>query len=174
MKQKIMDSGLVRRLSSLRFFRYLSGHPLFGKLFNYEMITYIAAGVLTTAVNYVVYFLMPRFGENGADIVLANVTAWIAAVVFAFFVNKIFVFDSPGWDRKTFFREFFSFVSCRLLSLGLETLFLYVTVTLLKWNEPLCKIVSNIFVLVINYIASKFFIFKKGGGNAEHDEAGRG
>ena len=169
MKQKIMNSGLVRRLSALPLSRYLSQHPVFGKLFNYEMITYIAAGVLTTAVNYIVYFLMPRFESGGADLVLANVTAWIAAVVFAFFVNKIFVFDSPSWKKETFWREFLSFISMRLLSLGLETAFLYVSVQLLHLNEPLFKIISNVFVLVMNYIASKFFIFKKGGDcNAEH------
>ena len=161
-----MDSRPVRWLADLRLSRYLSGHRVFGKIFNYEMITYIAAGVLTTAVNYVVYFIMPRFPSDGADIILANCAAWIAAVVFAFFVNKIFVFDSPSWDRRTFLREFLSFMSCRLLSLGLETAFLYVTVELLSLNEPLFKIIASVFVLIANYLASKFFIFRKGDGNA--------
>ncbi len=171
MKQKIMESGLVRRLSGLRFFRYLAGHRIFGKFFNYEMITYIIAGVLTTVVNYVVYFLMPRFESNGLDIILANAAAWIAAVAFAFVVNKIFVFDSPSWERRIFFRELFQFVSCRLLSLGLETAFLYLTVEVLGLNEPLFKIISNIFVLIINYIASKFLIFRKGDSNVESSAA---
>ena len=167
MKQKIMESGLVRRLSGLHFFRYLAAHPVFGKIFNYEMITYITAGFLTTVVNYVVYFLMPRFESGGLDIVLANAAAWIAAVAFAFVVNKIFVFDSPSWERKIFLRELVQFVSCRLLSLGLETVFLYFTVEVLGLNEPLFKIISNIFVLIINYIASKFLIFRKGDSNVE-------
>ena len=161
MKQKILDSGLVRRLSGLRFFKYLTGHRVFGRFFNYETITYIIAGVLTTAVNYVVYFLMPRFGSGGADIVLANCTAWICAVAFAFIVNKIFVFDSPSMDKRTVLRELLPFVSCRLMSLGLETALIYVTVELLHLNEPLFKVISSIFVLIMNYFASKFLIFKK-------------
>ena len=87
--------------------------------------------------------------------------SWIAAVLFAYVVNKIFVFDSPGWDRKTLLREFIPFLTARLLSFGFDTLFVYLTVGVFRWNEPLMKLLSNIVVLLANYFASKFIIFRK-------------
>ena len=161
MKQKITDSRLCRFIAGLTISQKLSSHPFFGKFCNYEMIAYVICGVLTTIVNYVVYFLMPRFESHGADLILANVIAWICAVLFAFAVNKVFVFDSPSFEKKTLSREFTAFVSCRLLSLGLETVILYIFVTVLQVNEPLMKILANILVLIMNYFASKFIIFKK-------------
>ena len=160
MKEKICGLRIFRWISGLKLWKYLSEHPLFGKICNYEMIMYIVCGVLTTAVNYVTYFLVPRPGTQ-FDVVIANSIAWITAVIFGYFVNKTFVFESTSWAPKTVLREFFSFVAARLLSFGFETLLLYVTVTCLHWNEPLWKILANIVVLIMNYIASKFFIFKK-------------
>ena len=139
----------------------MSQNPVLSRLINYETITYVICGVLTTVVNYVVYFLMPRFGTNGFDIILAEIVSWIAAVLFAFVTNKIFVFDSPDWHAKVFFREFIPFIVARLLSLAFDTAFVYVTVAVLHWNEPLCKLLSNVFVLIMNYIASKLIIFRK-------------
>ena len=161
MKQKILQSSLIKKISSLRIFRTLNNHSFFGKFFNYEVITYIIAGFLTTVVNYVVYFLMPRFGTSGFDVVLATIVAWIFAVAFAFIVNKIFVFDSPSWDKKTLIKELPSFITARLLSLGYDALFTYITIGRLHLNEPVMKILSNIVVLTANYLASKMIIFKK-------------
>ena len=161
MKDKIISSRFIRWLSSWKIVKYFSGHPFFSKFLNYEVISYLIVGVLTTVVNYVVYFLMPRFGTSGIDVVVATGAAWVAAVAFAFFANKIFVFDSPSWDRKTVMKELPSFITARLLSLGFDALFTFITIGRLRWNEPLMKILSNIFVLIANYAASKFFIFKK-------------
>jgi len=161
MKEKILNSPGIRWIAGLKIVRYLSEHPLFGRFLNYEMITYVIAGVLTTAVNYVVYFLMPRFGDKGLDIIIAQVTAWIAAVAFAFIVNKIFVFCSPSWKRDTVLRELIPFVLCRLASLGMETALIYIVVVLCGGNEVLWKIIANVFVLLANFFASKFLIFRK-------------
>ena len=161
MKKKILESGFISRIVSLKICRTLSEHPFFGKFLNYEVITYILAGFLTTVVNYVVYFLMPRFGTSGLDVVIATIVAWIFAVAFAFIVNKIFVFDSPSWDRKTLLKELPSFITARLLSLGYDALFTYITIGRLHLNEPLMKILSNVVVLIANYLASKLIIFKK-------------
>ena len=161
MKKKIVSSRFVKWLSSLKISKWLQENRFFGKFFNYEFITYIIAGVLTTAINYLVYFLTRLVFPGDFGTVIANAVAWTAAVIFAFVVNKVFVFDSPSWRLKTLVREFFPFIAARLLSLGFDMLFMYVTVELLHWNEPLMKVVSNVFVLLMNYIASKFIIFKK-------------
>lgn len=161
MKDKIMNSKLLKKIASWRISKALSTHPFFSKIFNYEMISYLIAGVLTTIVNYVVFFVMPRFESNGLDVLLANTVAWILAVIFAFIVNKIFVFDSPSWNKKIIFKEAIPFFVCRLLSLLFDNLFVFVTIGLLNLNEPLFKLLSNVFVLLANYFASKFIIFKK-------------
>lgn len=161
MKERILSTRFVKRLTNSKLVQKMSQNPVLSRLINYETITYVICGVLTTVVNYVVYFLMPRFGTNGFDIILAEIVSWIAAVLFAFVTNKIFVFDSPDWHAKVFFREFIPFIVARLLSLAFDTAFVYVTVAVFHWNEPLCKLLSNVFVLIMNYIASKLIIFRK-------------
>ena len=161
MKERILSSRLIRWISGLRISRYLGSHRVLGKLFNYEMISYVICGAATTVVNYAVYFLVRAFFRENYGILIAQIVAWIAAVLFAYVVNKIFVFDSPGWDRKTLLREFIPFLTARLLSFGFDTAFMYLTVAVFSWNEPLMKILSNVVVLLANYFASKFIIFKK-------------
>ena len=160
MKEKICSGRFVKWLSGLKICRYFSNHPFFGKFCNYEVIMYIICGVATTVVNYVVYFILP-FGADDTGVLLKTVISWIAAVLFAFFVNKIFAFSSPGWDAKTLAREFFPFIAARLLSLGFDAAFMWFFVAVLHCNEPLFKILSNVFVMIANYFASKFIIFKK-------------
>lgn len=162
MKEKILHMKIIAAVTSWPIAKALSENRVLGKLFNYEMISYIICGAVTTAVNYGVYFIVPKaLRATSFGIILANFIAWVAAVLFAFTVNKIFVFDSPSWEKKVFFREFISFVVCRILSFFLDTAFVYVTVHMLGLNEPLFKLLSNVFVLIANYIASKLFIFKK-------------
>lgn len=161
MKNRILQSRLIRRLGSTKLCRLFTEMPFLSHFINYETISYLIVGVMTTVINYLIYFLMPRFGSSGLDVVLATLVAWIFAVAFAYAANKIFVFDSPSWDRRTVASELIPFISARLLSLGFDALFTFVTIGRLRWNEPLMKILSNIFVLIANYLASKFFIFRK-------------
>ena len=170
MKNKILESAFVRWLGSRRLFAWLSDHPVFGKVFNYEMISYILCGLATTAVSYGMYFFVRIFFRADYGILVAQVISWIAAVLFAYVVNKIFVFDSPGWDQKTLLREFIPFLTARLLSFGFDTLFVYLTVGVFRWNEPLMKLLSNIVVLLANYFASKFIIFRKKETVPEEDQ----
>lgn len=136
----------------------LKKYPLIAKLCTYEVITYLFCGVLTTLVNYISYFVVRALGGNVA---LSNTLAWIFAVLFAYFSNKILVFQSPSWSLSTIFKEFVPFIICRLLSFVFDMAFVLVTVEVLLWNEALAKIGSNVFVMIANYFASKFFIFKK-------------
>ena len=161
MKDKILQSRIIKKLSGTGLFKRLQENRFFSKLVNYETISYILCGAATTVVNYVVYFLIRAFIPENWGILVAQLVAWIAAVIFAYVVNKIFVFDSPGWDFKTVLREFIPFLTARILSFGFDTAFVYVTVGFFKWNEPLMKILSNVFVLIANYFASKFIVFKK-------------
>ena len=168
MKERICNSRFIRWFAALAPCRWLSGNRFFGKFCNYEFISYVICGALTTLVNYGAYFIARLVFTGDTGVIISNVIAWTVAVIFAFFVNKIFVFDSPSWDFKTFIREFVPFIVCGLLWLGLDTGFVYLSVGVLHWNEPLFKLLSNVFVLIANYFASKLIVFKK--RNAEESE----
>lgn len=129
------------------------------KLFTREMISYLIFGVLTTLVNLVVFQLCDAV--LGIYYIAANVIAWIIAVIFAYVTNKLFVFDSKSWELKLVVKEVISFGSARILSLLFETGFIAFTVEVIGIPKFISKIIASIFVVIINYVASKLFIFKK-------------
>lgn len=124
-----------------------------------EKINYIFFGILTTLVNYLTYFLCYKifYIQN----VPSNIIAWFTSVIFAFVVNKSYVFESKSWDLITTTREIIKFASVRVLTGVFDTFIMYIGVDLLAHNETLVKIFSNIIVLITNYIGSKLFIFNK-------------
>lgn len=159
---------------------------LIDKLFTREIITYVVFGVLTTVVNLVVFYITKKIfisigwdgvfnavfssAESekilallgkGTDYLDATVIAWVAAVVFAFITNKLVVFESKSWKPSVAGKEFVAFIGARVFSLLVELLFMFVTVTLLSFNEFIAKIFVQFIVVVLNYIFSKLIIFKK-------------
>lgn len=125
----------------------------------YDIITYLFFGGLTTVVNYLVY--LPCLHWLHLSAAVSNVIAWVVAVAFAFLTNKPFVFKSHDWSAKTLILELTKFVSCRIASGVMETLFILVTVDILHWNGTLMKLITSVLVIILNYIASKLLIFKK-------------
>ena len=125
----------------------------------FDILSYLFFGVLTTAVNYLVY--LPCYNLWGLSGTASNVIAWVFAVAFAYVTNKPFVFRSHDWSAKTVIPELTKFVGCRLGSGGLETLIILVTVDLLGWNGNVMKLITSVLVVVLNYIASKLLVFKK-------------
>ena len=83
------------------------------------------------------------------------------AVIVAYVTNKLWVFDSKKHDSKTIAKEFAEFVVARLITLGIETLLLWIFVDKLGVNDLIMKIITNIIVVILNYIFSKFIIFRK-------------
>ncbi|WP_050699176.1 GtrA family protein [Anaeromassilibacillus senegalensis] len=132
------------------------------KLWNFltapEMVLYIVFGVLTTAVNILSFGLLRDVLRW--ELLTANTLAWVLSVAFAFVTNKLFVFQSKSFAAKTFWRELASFVGARLLSLGVDTVGMWLLVILLSWNDWLAKVIMNVIVIVLNYVFSKLFIFK--------------
>ena len=127
-------------------------------VFNRETVSYIIFGALTTVVSFVSQML---FSALGWHVTVNTVGSWICAVIFAYVVNKLFVFESKTDTAKAFFRELGLFVAARLASLGMELVFMFVTVELLSLPESACKLVAQIFILIANYVLSKVLIFKK-------------
>lgn len=126
---------------------------------HWDIVSYLFFGVLTTAVNYVVY--LPVYNLMGLSAAVSNAIAWVAAVAFAYLTNKPFVFKSNDWSMKTVIPELVSFVGCRVASGAIETVILLVTVDLLGWNGNIWKLVTSVLVVILNYIASKLVVFRK-------------
>ena len=125
----------------------------------YDVITYLFFGGLTTVVNYLVY--LPCYNWLGISSSVSYAIAWVAAVAFAYLTNKPFVFKSHDWSAKTVWPELTKFVGCRVGSGLLETLFLLVTVDIFGWNGNWMKLITSVFVIVLNYFASKLLVFQK-------------
>lgn len=123
------------------------------------VFAYLVIGVLTTAVNFVVYY--PLFNNAGFSAALSNAVAWIVAVIFAFAMNKPFVYRSADWSAKTTIPEFMKFIACRAISGFAETGLLFLTVDILLWSGNIMKILISILVVVMNYITGKFIVFQK-------------
>jgi putative flippase GtrA len=136
-----------------------------------ELILYVILGAATTLVDFSVYYpLYFALPDTPLYTVVANTVAWICAVVFSFFANKFIVFSDKDKTPKIVIVQFVSFAGARLLSLGLETLFLlggnalldtmpqHISAGLVRY---LPKLISQVFVVIANYIISKFFIFRK-------------
>ena len=126
---------------------------------HYDICLYLVFGVLTTAVNYVVY--LPCYNWLHLSAAVSNVIAWAVAVAFAYVTNKPFVFRSHDWSAKTVVPELAKFVGSRVASGALETAIIFVTVDCLLWNGNLMKLLTSVLVVIINYVASKLLVFRK-------------
>ena len=124
-----------------------------------DILSYLFFGVLTTAVNWLIYF--PCFNWLRLPAAGSNAIAWVGSVIFAYLTNKPFVFKSHDWSAGTVVPEFSKFVGSRLLSGALETGLIFVTVELLAWNGNLMKILVSVLVVVMNFAASKLLVFRK-------------
>lgn len=119
-----------------------------------ELINYIVVGGLTTLVNFVVYFFCTHVHIH---YLIANVIAWVFAVLFAYAANRKYVFKSEGNDQKA---EFTQFVSLRAVTLIVESLLLFICIQMISMNENVAKIIVSIVTVVGNYVFCKFMIFK--------------
>lgn len=124
-----------------------------------SFISYAVFGVLTTVVNIVTYSVC--YNKLGIGNTLSNVIAWILAVAFAYVTNKLWVFDSKSWKWSVLRREILAFVSCRLATGILDIVIMFVCVDLMDWPAMIMKVLSNVLVIVLNYVFSKLIIFKK-------------
>ncbi len=128
-----------------------------------EIINYLIVGVLTTVVSIVTYFIFSLILdiENNILFILANVLSWICAVVFAYITNKKFVFNTITSNKKEELKVFSMFVSSRITTLLIELAFMFITVKVILINDKIAKVIAQFIVIVLNYVLSKLFVFKK-------------
>ena len=145
------------------------------KLLNRETILYLIFGVATTVVNYIVFFLFYEMVLGRQNSPLANAIAFVAAVIFAFVVNKVYVFESKSWSLDSLKREVPSFLAARIGSFLIEEVALIFCEDVLHLENIIvlqlgntqfsgivaAKIALSVIVVVLNYVFCKWFIFKK-------------
>lgn len=139
-----------------------------------EIVNYLIAGVLTTVVSLGIYYgltftiLDP---ENPFQLQVANVLSWIGAVVFAYFINRSFVFRSENKNKLT---EFIAFVAGRVGTLLMDMGTMFLMVTVMHIDDRIAKLVAQVIVTVGNYVISKLLVFNskdKSESNEENDSA---
>lgn len=143
-----------------------------------EIITYVVAGVLTTLVNWVVYHIfclvLENLISNNALLVgISNAIAWIISVIFAFVINKIWVFESKSWMPSIAVKEAIAFTGARAITGVIEEVslvgiaaipavahFAFEVFGFKLSGNLIAKIVVSIIVMILNYVFSKLIVFK--------------
>ena len=126
---------------------------------NKHVILYIVFGALTTAVNIVSYWLMSRFLHLSVEV--STAAAWVLSVLFAYVTNRTWVFESRAKGTEAITKEIVSFFLSRLSTGVLDWLIMFVFVTKLSLPDMPVKLASNVIVIVLNYILSRFLVFRK-------------
>ncbi len=150
-KNKIIDYKEYRPNLFKRFWKW--GWGIYHK--NEELWNYIIVGGCTTLVSIVSYMLFRLFLDS---VSVCTVLSWICAVSFAYITNRLFVFKS---ESKKVLKELTSFVGSRLFSLGVELVFMLLMTSVMHINDKIAKIIVQFIVLVLNYLTSKLFVFRK-------------
>lgn len=128
------------------------------------VILYLIFGVLTTVINVITYHI--SYEVLHIANIASTMIAWVVAVTFAYFTNKLYVFESKRTGSGAI-KEAINFFACRIGTGVIEVGMMYVFVDVLALNGTIMKLITNFIVIVINYIASKFIIFNEG---KKHDK----
>lgn len=127
-----------------------------------EVINYLIFGVLSTIVNFVTYYIAAKL--LGIDEVISSGISWFCSVLFAYITNKIFVFESKTKGIKELAKEITTFFLARIASGILCDVGTFaIMVKVLHINDIISKIITQVMVVIVNYIFSKLIIFKKKG-----------
>lgn len=142
------------------------------KLFNLykkyeEIINYLIIGGLTTVIGVgskllLLFTVLDQ--TNGVQLQIAEIISWVLAVLFAYFTNRAFVFKSKIKGKKQT-KEAFDFIKGRIFTQLIQMFIMWFFVTLLKLNSDFWVVVftliCQVMQIVLNYIISKFLVFKK-------------
>lgn len=124
-----------------------------------EIISYLVFGILTTLINIISYLFLTKW--FGLDYPSATTSAWVISVLFAFITNKLYVFQSVGRDILSTLKEMGSFGLSRLLSYALDILTMILLIEVLHTDDLGAKIFANVLVVIFNYLAGKYFVFRQ-------------
>lgn len=124
-----------------------------------ELVLYVFFGGLTTLVNWGLYTLLVDL--CGVPYLWSTALAQLAAILFAYLTNRIWVFESKVSGVGGIALEMAKFFGCRAASFFLDLGCMYVGVDLLHIEDKWMKLLANVIIIVVNYALSKLFIFRK-------------
>lgn len=124
-----------------------------------EIFFYGVFGLGATLINIVSFYVFRQL--LGIELIPSNVLAWLLAFIFAFITNKLWVFESKSWKSTAAIKEMCSFFITRFTTLILDTFLMWFLVECLQINNLISKVIVNAIVIIVNYVASKFWVFKK-------------
>lgn len=125
-----------------------------------EVINYLVFGALGMMVNFVSYYIFAKM--LNLDEVISSGLSWFCSVLFAYVTNKLFVFESKTETLKAFLIEMTSFFLARILSGALCDVGTFaLMVKVFHINDIFSKIVTQVMVVIVNYLFSKLIIFRK-------------
>lgn len=157
METKSQHEDIFDRIMGLPGLRILK--PWYSK--HKEVLLYLFFGGLAVFLNLGLFILFTK--NFGWGDLFANVVDWVICVLFQFITNKTWVFAAETDSTKGLLAQLTGFFGGRLLTLLLEELILGIFIVILHWNRIAVKLAAQIFVIVANYVISKFFVFKKKG-----------
>lgn len=123
-----------------------------------EGMRYLIFGGVSTIINIIVFMILNYFGTST---LISNFIAWIISIIFGYVTNKMCVFYSITSSKRKLLQEATSFLGCRIFTLIIDEIYMYITIDILNLNSLLMKIISNIIVIFLNFVFSKIWIFKK-------------
>lgn len=125
-----------------------------------ELINYLIIGILTTIVSLATYYLLTLTAldaNNKVYLQIANIISWLASVTFAYFTNRKFVFKVKN---KSNIKECLNFYISRISTLLIDMFIMYIFVSILKFDNKIVKLIAQVVIIILNYILSKFIVFK--------------
>lgn len=126
------------------------------KLYNNSVVRYIFFGGCTTMVNLVSFYILRKVGM---ELNIANIISIVLAILFAYVVNSLFVFQDKCETLKDHIQPFIKFISARGVTMIIEIGGVWLFVEKMGMNDMVGKIITNVVVLILNYVFSKFFVF---------------
>ncbi len=124
-----------------------------------EVLLYLIFGGLTTVISIATFALFYYYWDFNE--VIANVLSWVLAVLVAFSTNRSWVFSAPTEGASAFIKQMTAFFAGRLATLGIEEAIILVFITWLGFNAMIVKVIAQVVVIVLNYVISKFLVFRK-------------
>ncbi len=128
-----------------------------------EIISYLIFGFLTTVVSVVTYYIFANFlfqEKTDITVQISNVLSWICAVIFAYITNRKYVFKSKSVGKDKL-KEIFGFFIARVSSLVIDMAMMFVLFSVMHIDDTISKIIVQFVVVIVNYVFSKLFVFKK-------------
>lgn len=128
----------------------------------WELFWYGFFGAVGTLVNILIFYLLSQL--LCIHYMIANLVAWVFSVAFAFVTNKIWVFKSKSWAFSVWTKECIQFVFARIGTCLFDMGYMFIAISLLHFDETISKVVANVIVVILNYVLSKIWIFRKDKG----------